>query len=35
VAYRGFTQEEMDTLVQFLERMNNNLKDYAEEDGNV
>ena len=35
VAYRGFTQEEMDTLVQFLERMNNNLKDYAEEDRNV
>lgn len=32
VAYKGFTEEEMDTLVQFLERMNDNLTAFAKED---
>ena len=32
VAYKGFSEEEMDTLVQFLERMNNNIKAFAKED---
>ena len=32
VAYKGFTEEEMDTLVQFLERMNDNLTTFAKED---
>ena len=35
VTYRGFTEEEMDTLVSFLERMNSNLKAFAKEDENV
>ena len=35
VAYKGFSPDEMDTLVEFLERMNNNLKTYEEEDGNA
>ena len=35
VAYNGFTEEEMDTLVQFLYRMNDNLKAFAKEDENV
>ena len=35
VAYKGFTEEEMDTLVQFLYRMNDNLKAFAKEDENV
>jgi DNA-binding MarR family transcriptional regulator len=35
VAYKGFTEEEMDTLVSFLERMNNNLTAFAKEDENV
>ena len=29
------TEEEMDTLVSFLERMNSNLKAFAKEDENV
>ena len=35
VTFRGFTEEEMDTLVSFLERMNNNLTDFVKEDDNV
>lgn len=35
VAYKGFTEEEIDTLIQFLERMNNNLKAFAKEDDNA
>ncbi len=35
VAYKGFTEEEMDTLVQFLERMNNNLMAFAKEENDV
>lgn len=35
VAYNGFTEDEMDTLVQFLERMNNNLTAFAKEENNV
>ncbi len=35
VAYNGFTEEEMDTLIRFLERMNNNLKAFAKEDEHV
>ena len=35
VAYRGFSQEEMDTLTSFLERMNDNLKAFAKEDDNA
>ena len=35
VAYKGFTEEEMDTLVSFIERMNNNLTAFAKEDENV
>ena len=34
VAYKGFTEEEMDTLVQFLYRINDNLKAFAKEDEN-
>ena len=32
VAYKGFTEEEMDTLVSFLQRMNDNLTAFAKED---
>lgn len=35
VTYRGFTEEEIDILVSFLERMNNNLTAFAKEDDNV
>ncbi len=35
VAYKGFIEEEMDTLVQFLERMNNNLMAFAKEENDV
>lgn len=35
VAYNGFTAEEMDTLVLFLERMNNNLMAFSKEDEHV
>ena len=31
----GFTVEEMDLMVTFLERMNNNLTDFVKEDENV
>ena len=35
IAYKGFTVEEMDLMVTFLERMNNNLTDFVKEDENV
>lgn len=35
VAYKGFTEEEMETLVLFLQRMNDNLNAFREEDKNV
>ena len=35
VAYKGFTEEEMDTLVQFLERMNDNITAFVKEENNV
>ena len=34
-AYKGFTEEELNMLTQFLERMNNNLTAFAKEDDNV
>lgn len=35
VTYRGFTEEEIDTLISFLERMNDNLKAFAKEEDNA
>ena len=35
IAYKGFTEEEMDLMVTFLERMNNNLTNFVKEDENV
>ena len=35
IAYKGFTEEEMDLMVTFLERMNKNLTDFVKEDENV
>lgn len=35
IAYKGFTEEEMDLMVTFLERMNKNLTDFVKEDKNV
>ena len=35
IAYKGFTAEEMDLMVTFLERMNKNLTDFVKEDENV
>ncbi len=35
VTYRGFTEEEMDVFVSFLERMNNNLENFVKEEENV
>lgn len=35
VTYKGFTEEEMDMLISFLERMNNNLKNFVKEEDNV
>jgi hypothetical protein len=35
IAYKGFTEEEMDTLVSFLQRMNDNLTAFAKEDNNA
>lgn len=35
VAFKGFAEEELDMLAQFLERMNNNLKAFEKEDENV
>lgn len=35
IAYKGFTEEEMDTLVSFLQRMNDNLTAFAKEEDNV
>ena len=35
IAYKGFTPEEMDLMVTFLERMNKNLTDFVKEDENV
>ena len=32
IAYKGFTEEEMDLMVTFLERMNNNLTEFVKED---
>lgn len=32
VTYKGFSEEELDMLVSFLERMNNNLKEFIEEE---
>ncbi len=32
VTYEGFTEEEMDMFISFLERMNNNLKNIAQEE---
>jgi len=33
--YKGFTNEEMDTLISFLERMNENLMVFAKEEDNA
>lgn len=33
--YNGFTDEEMEVLISFLQRMNDNLKAYTKEDKNV
>ncbi len=33
--YKGFTDEEIDTLISFLERMNENLMVYAKEEDNA
>ena len=35
IAYKGFTEEEMDLMVTFFERMNKNLTDFVKEDENV
>ena len=35
IAYKGFTEEEMDLMVTFLERMNDNLTNFVKEDENV
>ncbi len=35
VTYNGFTEEEIDTLISFFERMNENLENYIKEDDNV
>lgn len=35
VTYKGFTEEEIDTLVSFLERMNSNLTNFVKEENNV
>lgn len=35
VTYKGFTEEEMDLMVTFLERMNNNLTTFAKEENNA
>lgn len=35
IAYKGFTEEEMDLMVTFFERMNKNLTDFIKEDENV
>ena len=35
IAYKGFTEEEMDILIQFLARMNNNIMAFAKEDNNA
>lgn len=35
IAYKGFTEEEMETMALFIERMNNNLTDFVKEDENV
>ncbi len=32
IAYKGFTEEEMDLMASFFERMNNNLTDFVKED---
>ncbi len=35
VAYKGFTEDELETLVLFLQRMNDNLTAFAKEKDNV
>lgn len=35
ITFRGFTEEEMETLVAFLQRMDRNLQDFIKEDENV
>ncbi len=35
VTFNGFTEEEMDTLVKYLERMNENITSFAKEDDHV
>ena len=35
VTYKGFTEEELDMLVSFLERMNNNLTEFTKEEDYV
>ena len=35
IAYKGFTEEELDILVSYLERMKNNLNEYIKEENNV
>ena len=35
VAYKGFTEDELETLVLFLQRMNDNLTAFAKEEDNV
>lgn len=35
ITYKGFTEEEIDTLVSFFERMNSNLTNFVKEENNV
>ncbi len=35
VTYRGFTEEELEILISFLERMNDNLKAFSKEEDHV
>ena len=35
ITYTGFTEEELDVLISYVERMNNNLTAFAKEDRNV
>ena len=35
IAYKGFSEEEMDMMVSFLERMRKNLTDFIEEENNA
>ncbi len=35
VAYKGFTEDEMDLMVSFLERMNENITNFVKEENNA